>query len=71
MPCHLPLSKLSHVQYLNEMRVYPEKKNYELRAGSVIQVICNESYSLNNLTVVTCISQNIIDPPLLPKCIRE
>ena len=56
---------------LNEVAVSPDKSSYELQPGSVIQIICNESYALDNDTAVTCISLSILDPPVLPKCVRE
>ena len=70
-PCHLPLSRLPHTVYINGMPIQRSTRTYEVGPGVDIEITCSESYLLDREEPTTCISQNILDPPILPKCIRK
>ena len=53
------------------MPIHRDKRTYVVGPGVDIELTCSESYLLDREEPTTCISQNILDPPVLPKCIRK
>ncbi|KAL5260508.1 hypothetical protein ACHWQZ_G010591 [Mnemiopsis leidyi] len=68
-PCHLPISRLAHAVNINGIPIHRDKQTYEVGPGVELAITCSESYLLDRQEPTTCISENILDPPVLPKCI--